>query len=286
MYKTIFVPITNNGDQSSALNFAASMTQSFGAKAECLFSSKSLVFLENEKNEKIISVHDKEGHIASQALEAKFYREQFQEHALKAKEWFYKKVSALQADDTLIWHDPLDILGENSEQILENFTYHDITVASFNLSTAIIHAVIDDALFAIGRPVAMISAFELGKKLEEITIILAWKNSPQTVRALWFALPLLQKAKKLIVTHVTEKQSNSDLHHIVKYLHSHNIPLEKKVIDNNRHPELSLEKLYKEEKADLLVMGAYSHTRLREIVFGGFTKHFLNSGNCNLFLSH
>jgi len=33
-------------------------------------------------------------------------------------------------------------------------------------------------------------------------------------------------------------------------------------------------------------MGAYSHSRLREMVLGGFTRHFLNSGKCNLMLAH
>jgi nucleotide-binding universal stress UspA family protein len=286
VYKTIFVPVTSEGDQSPALNFSVAIAQSFGAKAECLFASKSLVFLEKSKNEKIIQVHHNEGHIASQALAEKFYKEQFHERALKVKEWFYKKVSELQADDTLVWKEPLDVFGENSEQIVENFTYHDLTVASFDLSTSVINSVIDDALFSTGRPLAMISRFASGKKLEETTVIIAWKNSPQTVRALWFALPFLQKAKKLIVMNVKEDKSNGNLHHIVEYLKRHNIRLETKVIDNSQNPALSLEKLYKEEKADLLVMGAYSHTRLREMVFGGFTKHFLNSGNCNLFLSH
>jgi nucleotide-binding universal stress UspA family protein len=47
-----------------------------------------------------------------------------------------------------------------------------------------------------------------------------------------------------------------------------------------------MEKFHLAQKADLLVMGAYSHSRLRQLVFGGFTRHFLDRKSCNLFLSH
>jgi len=51
-------------------------------------------------------------------------------------------------------------------------------------------------------------------------------------------------------------------------------------------PALQLAELYAELGADLLVMGAYSHSRLKRLFFGDFTGHFLKQRPCNLLLAH
>ena len=43
---------------------------------------------------------------------------------------------------------------------------------------------------------------------------------------------------------------------------------------------------YKEAKSDLLVMGAYSRSRLRQRIFGGMTDHMLNRSNIPVFMLH
>ena len=41
-----------------------------------------------------------------------------------------------------------------------------------------------------------------------------------------------------------------------------------------------------EERADLLVMGGYGHSRMREMMFGGITRHILDSATCPVLVSH
>ena len=124
------------------------------------------------------------------------------------------------------------------------------------------------------------------KTLADSTIILAWKQSPQTLRAQWFALPLLQKAKRVVVTHVQEGDAAEDIQGVLRYLEQHGIKADAKPLANVQDAALGLEQAYAEVKADLLVMGAYSHSRLREMVFGGFTRYFLTNSQCNLLLAH
>ncbi len=287
MYKSIFTPLSSHSDQSSALHFSSAIAKTFSAKAHCVFTSKSLILLEESQNKKIAEAFKKEGYTASQELAEKLYREQFEQKASFVKAWFEKNVSETNSAAFLNWSKPLDIFGDSSEQITAECSLHDLTIASFDLGASILDNVIDGALFNSGRPLMLTSKFEANKKIEDSTIILAWKNTPQTHRAEWFAMPLLQKAKKLYVVHITEEEDISKNVDIVEnHLKNHNVSVNSIVIDNAKNAPAALEEKYNEFNADLIVMGAYSHSRLKQIILGGFTKYFLNNANCNLFLTH
>jgi nucleotide-binding universal stress UspA family protein len=74
---------------------------------------------------------------------------------------------------------------------------------------------------------------------------------------------------------------------LLAYLHTHNIHAQVVVVTagNLEAGEALLAKA-KELKADLLVMGAYAHTRLREMILGGVTNYMLEKADIPLFLSH
>ncbi|MCA3269760.1 MAG: universal stress protein [Thalassospira sp.] len=286
MYKTIFLPVSSNGDQSPALAFTAALTRSFAAKAEGTFVSKSLVLLQEDERTKVANVFRKEGFGASQVLTDTLYKEQFKKRAAEVKEWFVKTSSALGGGNSIIWQDTLDVFGESAEQIRNKCSGHDMTVASADISVSIRDTLLEGVLFATGRPLALIRSFTAGKTLEDATIILAWKQSPQTLRAQWFALPLLQKAKRVVVTHVQEGDEAEDIQGVLRYLEQHGIQAEAKLLATVQDAPLMLAQAYTEVKADLLVMGAYSHSRLREMLFGGFTRYFITDSQCNLLLAH
>ena len=187
-----------------------------------------------------------------------------------------------------MWRDSLDLFGESVEQIRNECSFHDITVTSFDLGTSIFDDVIMGALFSTGRPIALLRSLAPDKKLEDLSIILAWKPSPQALRAQWYALPLLQKAKRVILVNVEEEDADApaDMKRFAEYLSMHGVKAVPHTIRNTKNATAALEQYYEEQKADLLVMGAYSHSRLKELVFGGFTRHFLNIGKCNLLLAH
>lgn len=286
MYKTLFLPVSSNGDQSPALAFAAALTQSFAAKAESTFVSKSLVLLQEDEHAKVANVYRTEGLAASQELTEALYKEQFKKRATAVKEWFARTTSSLGSAHSLIWQDTLDVFGETAEQIRNKCSVHDMTIVSADISASIWDTLLEGALFATGRPLVLVRAFTAGKTLADSTIMLAWKQSPQTLRAQWFALPLLQKAKRVVVTHVQEGDAAEDIQGVLRYLEQHGIKADAKPLANVQDAALGLEQAYAEVKADLLVMGAYSHSRLREMVFGGFTRYFLTNSQCNLLLAH
>lgn len=288
MYKLIFIPLSSNGDQAPALAFGAAMSATFDAKAECVFASKSLILLRGEQNDRVSETYIKEGFDASQQLAEKLYQEQFQAKTKQVSQWFQMSKEKLIGGERLVWRNSFDLFGESVEQIRNECSFHDITVLSFDLGASIFDDVIMGALFSAGRPIVLIRSLAPDKKLEDLSIMLAWKPSPQALRAQWYALPLLQKAKQVILVNVEEEDTNSpeDMKRFTEYLSMHGVKVSPYTIRNSKNGAVALEQYYEEQKADLLVMGAYSHSRLKELVFGGFTRHFLNIRKCNLLLVH
>jgi nucleotide-binding universal stress UspA family protein len=148
--------------------------------------------------------------------------------------------------------------------------------------------VVEGALFATGRPLALIRAFRPDRKLSDLTVTLAFKPSPPMLRAQWHALPLLKLAKRVLLTIAPEGagQTRESVSRFAAYLSQHGVKAEIHTLPQVKDAALELERFHLKQDADLLVMGAYSHSRLRQLVFGGFTSHFLSSKTCNLLLSH
>jgi nucleotide-binding universal stress UspA family protein len=148
--------------------------------------------------------------------------------------------------------------------------------------------IVTGALFATGRPLVLMRSFPQ-KDLSNCTVVLAWKLTTQTLRAQWLALPILKKAGKVLIVNVDEGEEASSADEIAKltaYLKLHGVNAHSHTISDAKNSAAALEQYYVEQGADLMVMGAYSHSRVREMVLGGFTRHFLNSRTCNLMLAH
>ncbi len=289
MYKSIFIPLSSHGDQLPALIFGALLAEAFDAEAECSFTTKSLLLLEDEQSTKIGEMYSKQGYVASQELAEKFYQEQFSKRARHVQQWFALSKEKIVSGRRLKWQESMELFGETASQIRDECGYHDLTIASYDLSTSILDDVITGALFATGRPLVLVRSSPQGKDISECTIVLAWKFTPQAIRAQWLALPLLKKAGKVLVVRVDEGEetvSPSELKKLTANLKRHGVNAHLHTISNVKSPAAALEQYYTEQKADLMVMGAYSHSRLREMVLGGFTRHFLNSRICNLMLAH
>jgi len=148
-----------------------------------------------------------------------------------------------------------------------------------------ISAIFETTLFDSGRPVLLAPTTPI-KDLGS-TVAVAWDRSREAVRAVHAALPILARAKRVVV--ITGKQSGSDVvpSELVHYLAGHGI---------NAHtwgftPEsgaLGREILQEAAKAeaDSLVMGSYGHSRLRELVLGGVTRSILSQAEIPVFMMH
>lgn len=142
-----------------------------------------------------------------------------------------------------------------------------------------------------GRPVLMIPE-NMQPKTIGTRAVIAWNNTREARRATFDALPLLQHSESVSILSIfpdgvasdDDRRSAEDL---ASALSRHGIKADIKT----SHPtDISagddLLSRIADESCDLLVMGGYGHTRLRELVFGGVTRHVLQHMTAPVLMSH
>ena len=121
-------------------------------------------------------------------------------------------------------------------------------------------------------------------------VAVAWDFSRPAARAVADALPLLEKAKKVhVLTVANEKviELRRPTTEFAKYLGRHGVNVVLDTVDAaDRRIGDILESYVTSCKADMLVMGAYGHSRIREFILGGATKSMLSRPPLPIFLSH
>ncbi len=107
------------------------------------------------------------------------------------------------------------------------------------------------------------------------TVLVGWNGSREAARAAHDALPFLHTAKRVVLCAVGEEAAKS-LAAAAAMLQRHGLVVHSHQVDepDGKAGEVLLAQAVGQD-ADLLVMGAYGHTRLREMVFGGATRHVL-----------
>lgn len=124
-------------------------------------------------------------------------------------------------------------------------------------------------------------------------VAIAWNGSSEALRAAHAALPLLHRARRIVILHGEQRspagmaawQPPFDLD---SYLLRHGLRAESLMVQGSMEDEVGAALLHAagEIGAGLLVMGAYGHTRFREWVLGGVTRYVLTNAGLPLFLQH
>jgi nucleotide-binding universal stress UspA family protein len=147
---------------------------------------------------------------------------------------------------------------------------------------------VGDIVMNVGRPVLLVPAHV--DKLDLGTVLIGWKDSRETRRAVWDALPLLKIAEKVIVLEVAAKEevakATARVGDVAAWLARHGVnaqPIAEAAAgsDSNRLAAIS-----KEMHVGLLVAGAYGHARLREWALGGVTSDLLLHPQLATLISH
>jgi nucleotide-binding universal stress UspA family protein len=147
-------------------------------------------------------------------------------------------------------------------------------------------ATLEDALFESGRPVLMAPPTPLGSIGERVLV--AWNGSTETARTVAFAMPFLERAQTVQVVSVeggmTPGPSGEEL---AQSLARHGVSaIARHVTARDRIPgEVFIEEA-KAIGADLMVKGAYTQSRLRQMIFGGATRHIIMEATMPVILAH
>jgi nucleotide-binding universal stress UspA family protein len=146
---------------------------------------------------------------------------------------------------------------------------------------------LEACLMATGRPV-LISPARAPVRLSG-TVAIAWKNRPEAARAVEAARPFVEVADRVVILSVvedgeTEELSCERLRYALSW-HNPNTTLQRLKQDGRPSVEVLLAAAGVAE-ADILVMGGYGHSRVREVIFGGFTRHVLSGADLPILMAH
>jgi nucleotide-binding universal stress UspA family protein len=184
--------------------------------------------------------------------------------------------------------------GAMPEQVALHARYADLLVLGQDDpkgTQAAASAMIEAALFSSGRPVLLVpyvGRFEsIGHR-----VVIGWNASREAARAVHDALPLLAGAEATTVLAVNPRpgiaghgeEPGAD---IARHLARHDV---KVMVERTDAPEIGAGDIIlnraAELSADLLVIGAYGHSRFRELVLGGVTRTLLRQMTVPVLMSH
>lgn len=147
----------------------------------------------------------------------------------------------------------------------------------------------ESVVFGSGRPTLLLPERDGGALPALGTVVVAWDHSAVAARALADAMPVLAAAGQVrIVTVTGEKALGAPLppSELVRHLACHGIEAAvEEVAAGGRAVGEALQAYAAQHGAGLLVMGAYGHSRLREIVLGGATRSMLAQAPLPILLS-
>ncbi len=287
--KTILVPIYGEEAEAAALEAGFGLAKRYDAHLRCLHISPTAKAF--EYHSPMVS------HDAYLEIENTIQRE-LDIHADNAKNWFERLAKRFNVPVV----DSLQLAKKNptASWLHENNLEadHEIALAGRLADVIVISKATTEthesyrlaiiaALFESGRPVILMPAgnteADFGKH-----IALAWDGGTRSVHALSTAMPLLRNAKRIsILTAKEDKQKGPHADELQLYLAMHNIT---GTHVNIKNTGISVGKALLSEAAnqgaDMMVMGAFTHSRIRQIVMGGATNYVLGHATMPIFMMH
>jgi nucleotide-binding universal stress UspA family protein len=147
-----------------------------------------------------------------------------------------------------------------------------------------------EVVMTAGRPVLIIPR-NAANLLRAHTIVVAWKDTREARRAVADSMAFLRRATSVIVQGVCEDDSFEALEYetedVAAYLRRSGVRARSQVSAcSPKGVTATLEAIAEANGADLIVAGAYGHSRMREWAFGGVTNSLINDPRCFVLLSH
>jgi len=142
------------------------------------------------------------------------------------------------------------------------------------------------AVFGSGRPVLLIPP---GKHVKKFSgkFLIAWNGSREAARAVAFALPYMRHNKVSILTNQEGKKFPLSASDLKPYLRHHDIHAE--ILDHMDEGSplgAAILNTARMIDADMIVMGAWSHSRIREYIIGGVTDYMIHNADLPVLMAH
>jgi nucleotide-binding universal stress UspA family protein len=276
MYKTLLVPVDGRTKSTRSLELACCIANAFDSHLVGLFVEPSEYIpsvARAEGAEKLLAeLHQKVAAQAAQEARARF-DSVMQPAAMQRAEWRTAK-------------------GPRAEAVALHARYADLVIINQTDPDSPDATHFGDAvLLAAGRPVLLVPYVGQTRRFGQ-HVLVCWNASREASRAVTDALPLLKRAAKVTVLTIDGGASlnghgaspGSD---IALYLARHgvNTVASQTVSGDVDVGSVILSRSY-DIGADLIVMGAYGHSRAHEIVMGGATRMLLQSMTAPVLMSH
>lgn len=147
-----------------------------------------------------------------------------------------------------------------------------------------LQATLNAALMDSGRPVMVAPRAPVSSLTKSCAI--AWNGSAEAARAVAAALPFLIKSQRVTILVAEEEEGTPSAQDLENHLAWHGVSAEIRRVVPSGAVGAALLKAATDVEADLLVMGAYTHSRLRQLILGGVTRHILDHAQIPVLLSH
>lgn len=287
--KVILVPVTGGDADASVLDAALTLAQRFAAHIEVLHAQldprDAVPFLGEGASGALIQqiMEAAQRDSASRSTKARAAFEAWRQRTgipLGAP-------SGASSGPTVSWREDV---GAEDEVVGRRGRLADLIIVQQPASGGAIVPTVsfEAALLDTGRPVIAVPlAGGALARIEEGPVLVAWNGSVESARAISAAIPLLAKARRVAVLSVLEDDKAADGGKVAEYLAWHGVRAEL-LPTARKQTNVGAQILAEAAALDaaLLVMGAYTRSRLRRMVFGGVTEHVLTNATIPAFMVH
>lgn len=285
--KQLLVPLTGADTDAAALATAFTVARPFDAHVEALFvrvDPRDAVPLLGEGMsgvlvEEIMSAAERES--AGRAARA---RELFDEALSRAS----VPITRAPPGPGTVSACLVDAVGRVDETVARATRVADLVIFAHGVvaEDSQAYLTLENALLAGGRPVLLAP----GVRPEQVgsSVAVAWNGGMESARAVAGAMPFLRRAETVhiltVETSVTEGRAGESL---ARYLAWHDIDARVQRLQAKGEPvgATILDRATALE-ADLLVMGGYGHSRVREMILGGVTRYVLGHTDLPILMAH
>jgi len=272
-YKTVMVGLALDRPNAACLSVAGDIAERFGARIIGVAASDlrpPMYFADGDVAQKLLDQEASAIETRLSELESEF-RAAVEKRA-SAVEW--RAARALPVPYMLQQARAADILvvGARSETLVDPCAAPDP----------------NDLVMQAGRPLIVVPP--KSEWLDLRSVLIAWKDVREARRAVFDALPILAAAKEVTVAEVPEQEGRRTdaLWHvadIAMWLRGHGIAANTVVPEKCGDVSEQIEKIASNVGAGVVIAGAYGHSRFREWVLGGVTRHLATESRRCAFLS-